>query len=555
MSLTPIDNPFIKYNSGGYTSTDESSSVITTPDVIDFSATTPDTTPSSTENVTTPSSVKPIPLVKPKAQTEEIKGLTVETTAKPTLDKQTMKWFHMTQAEWNTLSDEDKQEKTEIALKGIVDAYNKNQANLGSNKKLTYAGQVKLYRDRTAAGDYDQVKRVTGSVKSLKGKDQADALKVAYQYKDEGNRNIAEKKIADDYTEYDKENVLTAARETKNFSGNNQALAAGSAWLADNSLHKDLVHEYMSRDNEDVQNALADNVGNFGNDDNGDITDEGRQIQYDCYKEIIGSKYNSVVTTAAENIWTMDKDNQVPAAKDIYATNNTDAKDAVAEQFNYYDDGAKQDIKSIINNSDCDSAKGIYEDKYNNPVDESTPVDELDEGTGCEPESECEYTYDAQPDSNASDEIDVILASSGLLSQEQIEKTLSTVPETKKSEILKNCSGDLTVLKALLASNPSKDLMDEIIDYMNAGNLCDKDQNELMGMVAKSGVFKGTNSKLGIINPQLQKTYIEQLALEDLQDVNKDNLSALAKDAYDKRLNELKNKDQQPNKKFGLLTA
>lgn len=550
MSTTSIDNPFItKYNASGYTSTDESTAVMTSPSgTIDFSSTSPDSAATSTENVTTPSSVKPIPLVKPKAQTEETKGLTIETSSKLTLDAQTRKWFHLTQAQWDALSKEEKQERTIIAFKGMVDAHNKHQEEIGSGKRLTYVKQLELHRDRLPAGAQDEVERLTGSVKGLHGKDQKDAIKVAYLYEDEENRNIAEETIAKDYTEYDKDNVLIAAKETKNFSNVNQELAAGNAWLADNSLHKDLVHEYMSRDSEGVQASLADNIGNFGKDDNGEITDEGKKIQYDCFKEIIGSKYSSVVTTAAENIWTMDKDNQVPAAKDIYATNNTDAKEAVASQHELYDDDAKQGIEFIINDSDCDRAKDLIDDNINYPEENTTPNDDTDEVAD---ELETQYATSA-PEFNTSNEIDAILASSGLLSQEQIEKTLSSAPETKKSEILKNCSGDMTVLKALLASNPSKDLMDEIIDYMNENKLVDKDQNELIGIIAKSGMLKDSK-KLGTTPPEFQKGYLAQLEPKELRNVNRDDLSAIAKDFYDKRLAELKAKDQQPVKKFGLL--
>lgn len=546
MSTSPIDNPFIsKLNTVGYTSADDSTcTVVTTPSIIDFSAAGTDATCSAAENVTTPNSVKPIPLVKPKAPNEDAKGLTVETTSKPTLDKQTMKWFGLSQAQWDALSDEEKQTKTETALKGIVDAYNKNQEKLGSNKRLTYAKQVELYRDRTAAGDYGQVKRLTSSVKGLHGKDQEDAIKVAYQFDDNGNRNVAEKTIADDYVDYDKENVLVAAKETKNFSVNNQVSAADNAWLADNSLHKDLVHEYMSRDNKSVQTALAKNVGNFGKDDDDNLAGDGKQIQYDCYKEIISSKYDSVVTTVADNIWTMDKSNQVPAVNDIYATDNTEAKNAIASQYNNYDDDTRQDVGSIISGSDCDSAKSIMEDEVNG--NDSYKSEEPEEYTNIEPEIN-------DGESNLSDEINAILDSVTAPSQEQIEKVLNTATETEKSAILKDNPHDVTVIKALLASNPSKGLMDEIIDYLNEGNLNSKEQSELLAMVSGSGAFKGTNSRLGTLNPQLQNTYIQSLPPEELNNINKDDLSILAKDTYDKRLAELKDKDKQSVKKFGIL--
>lgn len=536
MSTTPIDNPFIiKNNPYGY-SADDSSSVMTTPAVIDFSATKP------VETVTTSDATSPIPLVKPKAPTEESKGLTIETTAKPTLDRQTMKWFGYTQAQWDALSDPEKQAKTEIALKGIVDAYNKHQKEIGSSKRLSYAKQVELYRDRTAAGDYDQVQRLTSSVKALKGKDQKDAISVAYQYEDDGNRNVAEKTMADDYVDYEPENVLVAAKETKNFSIKNQVTAADNAWLADNSLHKDLVFEYMSRDNEDVQAALASNVGNFGKDDNGDVTDEGKQIQYDCYKKIIGSDYDSVVTTAADNIWTMDKDNQVPAVRDIYATDNTDAKDAVAQNIKYYEDGTQSDIESIISDSDCDSAKGVLKNEIDAPASEEPYKNETGEMYDYEPQEEPEYAYSSEPKS----EIDAILEPGATPSQGQIEKALSNATTGEKLAVLKGCNGNVEVIKALL----SLGFTDEVIDYMNNNKVADKDQKVLVEMIKKSGTIKDSQ-KLGTAPSDFQVAYLAQLELNELNDVNRDDLSVAAKAFYDKRLNELNNDKTQT--KFGLL--
>lgn len=535
MYTPSIDNPFIKYNSVGYLSTDGTSSVVTTPEVIDFSATTPVET---SEVVSKPDAVKPIPLVDKKNLGNNNTGLAVETTSKPTLDQQTMRWFKLSQAQWDALTDEEKQIKTQIAFKGMVDAHNKHQEEIGSKKRLSYAGQLKLFTDRTADGDLDQVDRVTGSVKSLHGKDQADAVKVVYQFKHEGNRNRAEKNIANDYVDYDPENVLLAAKETKKFLTDNQAIAAGNAWHADNSLHKDLVSEYMTRDNEKVQTALADNIGNFGKDENGNITEEGKEIQYDCYKKIIGSKYDSVVTTAAENIWTMDKSNQAPAVNDIYATNNSDAKNAVAENYKMYDESARSEIKLIIYNSDYDSAKNILQ---NNITSDNSTTNDSSYATATVTENE----------ESAIEKFNELVNSGATPKLEELKDILKNATDVEKSAILKNSSGNKAVIMALLASNPSQSLLDEIIDYMNENKLADKDQNELVGVIVKSRMLKGSK-KLGTTPPEFQKAYLAQLEPSELKDVNRNDLSAVAKDFYDKRLAEFEAKEQSV-KKFGLF--
>ena len=126
MYTSQVDNPYMqKLIVPSLDSEDTMSTVAPAPApaAIDFSATTSDAT-----NVTKPDA---LPLVNKSSLKKEGTGLTVETTAKPTLDAQTRKWFHLTQAQWDALPDEEKQAKTEIALKGIVDSYNENQEKLG----------------------------------------------------------------------------------------------------------------------------------------------------------------------------------------------------------------------------------------------------------------------------------------------------------------------------------------------------------------------------------------------------------------------------------------
>lgn len=535
--LSPsVDNPFLTKSRGTTLAAQEETISNDNSAPIDFSATNP---VDEDRDIYNPDA---LPLVdKSRLKDNENKGLTIETTAKPTLDVQTRKWFHLTQAQWDALSDEEKQEKTQIALKGMVDAYNKHQEEIGSKKRLSYAEQVKLHRDRLPAGAYGEVERLTGSVKGLHGKDQADALKVAYQYKDAGNRNRAENTIAKDYTEYDKENVLVAAKETANFSQDNQAIAANQAYRADASQHKDLVHEFMTRDNEEVQTALAENVGKYGFND-GNITEEGKQIQYDCFKEIISSKYDSVVTTAAENVYNMDKSNQVFAVKDIYAMDNQEAKNAIASHYNDFDDSVKENIGDIINNSDCESSKEILEDAQTpSGNNESTVADETSPSTS----DEIDTTLKSM-------EIDDILASNSTQNQAQIEKVLSNTPDSVKLRLLDG-NPSKEVVMAMLDSNPSSDVMSKIIELLNNGNLSDKDQTELMSKVSAQGVFEGPNSKLGTLSPQMQTAYVKSLAPDKLNDIDKNALEKNARDVLETRLAE--NEKQQPVKKFGLLTA
>ncbi len=273
--------------------------------------------------------------------------------------------------------------------------------------------------------------------------------------------------------------------------------------------------------------------------------------QTDIHKIMSDKNYwnEDTIVYAASNIYQFDKTNQAQAVQITSDTKIESAINAAAQNYNMYDESARSEIKSVIYNSDCDSAKGYLKDEINDADTEPLYRDETKEDSNTYPVDECNYASESKL--STSDEIDAILTSSGLLKQEQVEKALSNASDAKKLAILKRCSGDIDVIKALLASNPSTDLMDEILTYLNEANLNDKDQNELMGIVTKSGVFKGANSKLSLMNPQFQQAYISRLAPEELSDIKEGDLSAIAKDTYTKRITELKNKNAQ--KKFGLL--
>lgn len=263
--------------------------------------------------------------------------------------------------------------------------------------------------------------------------------------------------------------------------------------------------------------------------------------QTDIHKIMSDKNYwdEKTVVYAASNIYQLDKSNQAQAVQITSDTKIEAAIKVAADNYQYYDKDAQGNIKSIIYNSDCDSAKVALNN--NNTSNENTVKNDS--------------SYVATPvsikEETALDKFNELAKSGTAFKPKELEEILNNASESDKSKILKNCSGDPAVIKALLASNPSKDLMDEILIYLNEANLTDKDQTELMTIVGKSGAFKGANSKLSMMNPQFQQQYIAQLSAEELRDVNKDELSAIAKDTYGKRMDELNKNNTQ--KKFGLL--
>lgn len=508
-----------------------------------------------------------VPLVQtPPQDTGIIKGLSIETAAKTpanepaepakpaenkqeepkpeetkpakstaTLDRQTMKFLGISQEKWDKLSDDEKQEKNNFAIKGMVDAYNKHQEEIGSKKRLTYAHQMELYRDRTEAGDSGQVTRLTGTVKSFHGKDQADVLKVSYQYKDAGNRELAEKTISNDYPSYDKENILVAAKETANFSENNQVIAANNAPKADVSLHKDLVDTYMTRD-EKVQMALSNHVGEFGVGKDGQITDAGKEIQLACFKTINGSQYQSVIENSASNIYTMNKDNQSLAVKYVVSTGNEGAIKAAASQYANYDDSAKSDIATAIDNSGVACAQYGF--------------------SAAEPETQS--TSSAKPTTSSTEsaavkEVKAIVDSGTVTNADKLKTALGKATDAEKLRILDIHSTNLDVIKAMLDLNPSSAVMAKIRELINQNNFNDTDTKDLMGKIT-NGTNDLNSSEVGRFSPALQKMYVEKLSPEKLKMLNPQYLDETAKAKYEERLSEIKKQeDTTGTKKFGIL--
>lgn len=270
--------------------------------------------------------------------------------------------------------------------------------------------------------------------------------------------------------------------------------------------------------------------------------------QTDIHKIMSDKKYwdEKTVVYAASNIYQLDKTNQAQAVQITSDTKIEAAIKAAADNYQYYDKDAQGNIKSIIYNSDCDSAKGFLEEKINDNDTEPRFKNEMEEDSNIPPMDE--DTYASQTESNVPDKIDAILELGDAVKPED----LKSLTDTQKSELLNKCSGDKNIIAGLIDSDPSEELMNEILAYMNEANLPEKDQTELMGIVGESGAFKGSNSKLPNMNSKFQEAYIAQLAPEELRDVNKEKLSALAQDKYAERIKELKiNNNAQT--KFGLL--
>lgn len=257
-----------------------------------------------------------LPLVSDKK--EEEKGLTVQKSAAPTgpsFDTQVKKWFGLSDEKWNALSEEEKQKKSDIALKGMIDAYNANQKKLGTDKKMTVAEQYGLYIGRCKTEE--EVIRLTRTVKAMDKDNQLEAFKSSYKYQNEGFRDVAESILANDYTQLHRDNVVEAARETENFSPKNQVIAAQNASQADVSTQVALVETFMERENEDIDAALAKQIGDFGVKQDGTMDAAGIEAQKECFDILNTSQFKDLVESIlATDYVKLHPENVIKAARE-----------------------------------------------------------------------------------------------------------------------------------------------------------------------------------------------------------------------------------------------
>lgn len=519
------------------------------------------------------------------------------TTNQPSFEMQTMKWFGYDKSpekrkEWDALSPEEKQKKSDIALKGMIDSYNDNQVRIWNGisekdwnklsakqkqeyqelawkdvdpltnkqkhcKRMTVAEQYKLYVGRCSTEE--EVTRLTKTVVSMDKDNQLDAFKNSYQYKNEKFRDIAEKILAKDYVHLHEDNIVSAAEETKNFSIDNQVIAAENAPNAVVSKHKALVGVFTSRKNHDIDMALSNVVKEFGvtHDANGKpvldskgkpIVDSG--VQYECFETIVkeakNCNFSDVIQNSAKKVCDLSGDIQRQSVDCIINTGDEAAIKVAASQLNDYKCSEKD--KELIRNN-------LYNTNYESVKQEVITQEALAQNVSQPIVSSDKQIATSEPNGSNSDvnlttEVKKLIESNPTNKDVLLTGVIAKASDAQKSALLDSCK-DIDVIKAILASNPSMDIISKIMKLLGSGAFNEKDKNYLVQTMCKSGVFKGENFKrLFQLAPGLQKAFIENLDAGDLMSMNKeliDKLSSVAKEAYEKRLKELKDPNQKTN--------
>lgn len=486
------------------------------------------------------------------------------TTAKPgpTFETQTIKWFGDTAKNpelWNTLSDEEKQRRSDIALKGMIDSYNDNQVRLWNDvpetvwnkmttkQKQAYkelaakevdpkTGKQKELKQMTVAEQYDlyvgrcktkeEVARLTKTVKSMSKEDQLEAFKNSYKYLNPEFRDAAEKILAVDYTQLHEDNVVAAAKETENFSLGNQVLAAQNAAKAIVSKQEELIKTFMEREQETIDTALAQQVGDFGKKSDGTID---TQVQLDCFKEVATTTHQKALKEAASNINELCSENQVPATDIVIDTNNEDAILAAASQAYKCSEENQAAIKlSLLSTKYGEQVQVVFarvEQEQMATQETQEKIDVVEQAVDTKTE-----TLTSREETQA--KIDNI--EKRISKNQNIKDDVKNLSDSQKIALLKRCQKP-EVIRAMIDLGAST----EILASINVDTIKGIDYKKMTGTI------------LNFLNDGVQ-TYIVQKCKDDgsLNDINPCYLKAGAKKVYNEAIENKQSKESQEKGRY-----
>lgn len=347
-----------------------------------------------------------------------------------------------------------------------------------------------------------------------------------------------------------KETKITLAKETPHFAEENQPQAtknivatgdediinaeaevAHETGKNNSKIQLDVTKTLCESGFEKVQNTIAKNEGKYATEN-----------QIPIYTMLATSEHQSVVEEAARYIYTMQKENQLPAINITKEINNEGALRAAASQFNKYAQENQEAIKSSLMNTDYYSVK---QEVMNQEQIKQDAADTQETPSA----SSAEENSRAEDNAKVINEVSEIINSNEPNKTELIENVIKNASETQKLTILRQCP-NVDVIEALLNSNPSLDVLSEIMDLLGKGKFDDRNKRKLVNAIYKSGVFKGFNQESQII-------FINNLDSENLKYIDIKNLSPDAKKVYDERLKDLQIREQTDISSkfsgFGLL--
>lgn len=245
--------------------------------------------------------------------------------------------------------------------------------------------------------------------------------------------------------------------------------------------------------------------------------------QVEIHKSMSDKDYwdKKTIVYAASNIYRMDKTNQAQGVQITVNTKNEEAANAAAANYSKYDASARAEIKSIINNSDCDSAKETMA-----KAEEQARTEEEQKEASKEESSE---TRDNKENSSTA-KINAVkeMIQNKNMDAPKLKLYIENLTSAEKIALLKQCRDNEVIINAILNSNPSMEVLSEI------GNVSS-------GKILSNS--KMLESQLSFLGSNAQRQYIKNCDTSDLRLITRSKLNADVRAEYDKTINKRNKND------------
>jgi len=312
-------------------------------------------------------------------------------------------------------------------------------------------------------------------------------------------------------------------------TGDKEIIQAGvnNAHLTAKTKQVNIAKAYFDTNIEQVQKTIAQNEGKFA-----------KENQRSIYDILMTSEHQSVLETAAGKIYTMHKDNQLYAVNKTKETNNEGAINKAAEQITKYDETCKKDIEQ--------SLLALNNQRINETIQtaKAQAVEEADKAEATKvAEREAETARVAATRRLEAEETGTTTVKPEAF-EEQVQLALSENNLTEIGDLLKNAS-DVQIEKLIASLSTSqlgpflRDHMSELPKYI-VQNALDKlpsgPEKDLLFKDFTKNLSSSALAQAGLLfdNSMQELVIAESSKNGKLSDINKDLLSASAKEDYAK---------------------
>lgn len=236
--------------------------------------------------------------------------------------------------------------------------------------------------------------------------------------------------------------------------------------------------------------------------------------QVEIHKTMSDKDYwdKKTIVYAASNIYQMDKTNQAQGVQITVDTKIEEAANAAAANYSKYDASARAEIKTIINNSDCESAK----ETLAKAEEETKEAEQEQKAKEAEEEASDKKSNSSDSKSDKIDKTSQITKAIKSKDPNAIENArdlIKNIPDNVKMSLLTTLQGnDLkNFIIILIQENPSMDVLSKAMELSN--KLSPEDQKEIMGSMKNTSLMK-------LISPET----LGYTAQNNFLDLNKNNL-------------------------------